>query len=139
MNFPNLEAKKKKEKKKQPECEKQYGIYPLPDRCLLMIFAVSLALAMLEWIRMSYLSPNAAKRWPVNSACSRPGERTRQPSLHRLQLITQCLKHLLYKVQLSKAKRIILMHTCKPPFQRYIRTPQTVKWKMCSWSKLQVR
>lgn len=38
-----------------------------------MICAVSVALAMLEWIRTSYLSPNAAKRLPVNSACSRPG------------------------------------------------------------------
>lgn len=49
------------------------GTYPLPGRCLLMICAVSVALAMLEWIRTSYLSPNAAKRLPVNSACSRPG------------------------------------------------------------------
>lgn len=38
-----------------------------------MIFAVSVALAMLEWTKTSYLSPNAANRWPVNSACSRPG------------------------------------------------------------------
>lgn len=38
-----------------------------------MIFAVSVALAMLEWIRTSYFSPNAANRLPVNSACSRPG------------------------------------------------------------------
>lgn len=30
---------------------------------------------MLEWTRMSYLSPNAAKRFPVSSACSRPGTR----------------------------------------------------------------
>lgn len=48
-------------------------ISPLPGRCLLMICAVSEALVMLEWIRTSYLIPNAASRWPVNSACSRPG------------------------------------------------------------------
>lgn len=38
-----------------------------------MMCAVSVALAMLEWTRTSYLSPNAANRLPVNSACSRPG------------------------------------------------------------------
>lgn len=48
------------------------GIYSLPGRCLLMIFAVSVALAMLEWIRTSYLNPSAASLWPVNSAWSRP-------------------------------------------------------------------
>lgn len=40
-----------------------------------MILAVSVALAMLEWTRMSYLSPSAAKRSPVSSACSRPATR----------------------------------------------------------------
>lgn len=43
-----------------------------------MIFAVSVALVMLECTRMSYLSPNAAKRLPVSSACSRPGRRRTQ-------------------------------------------------------------
>lgn len=38
-----------------------------------MMCAVSVALAMLEWTRTSYLSPNAANRLPVSSACSRPG------------------------------------------------------------------
>lgn len=40
-----------------------------------MMFAVSVALVMLEWMRTSYLSPNAANRFPVSSACSRPGSK----------------------------------------------------------------
>ena len=39
------------------------------------MLAVSVALAMLEWIRTSYFSPSAANLWPVSSACSRPGSR----------------------------------------------------------------
>lgn len=36
------------------------------------MFAVSVALVMLEWINTSYFNPSAANLWPVSSACSRP-------------------------------------------------------------------
>lgn len=70
--FPSLRREK-------PQCEcswkvkcEQCSVLLVPGRCLLMIFAVSTALDMLEWIRTSYFIPRAASLWPVNSACSRP-------------------------------------------------------------------